>query len=135
MKVLGLVLSTLLLFVTPALAAEYQGRNIDGRKFPAKVYYSGTGGVYNVQVRFYRNRATIYFVDGSQTTIKLRRRVITDPSNIEGFGRLGQFYLGGIFSAGLAYSNTQDYLSNRQPPAPQLPEGFWRISLETTGLL
>ncbi|MBV9389064.1 MAG: hypothetical protein JOZ78_21820 [Chroococcidiopsidaceae cyanobacterium CP_BM_ER_R8_30] len=135
MKVLGLVLSTLLLLVTPALAAEYQGRSIDGRKFAAKAYYSATGGVYQVQVRFNRNRATIYFDDGSQTTIKLRRRVITDPSDIEGFGRLGQFYLGGIFSAGLDYTNTQDYLSNRQPPTtPQALQGFWRISLDSKDL-
>jgi len=132
MKVLGLVLSSLILLATPAIAAEYQGKNIDGRKFAAKAYYSGTGGVYRVQVQFKKNRATIYFAGGSQTTIKLRQRVITDSSDIEGFGRPGLVNIGGIFSAGLDYDN--DNISNSQPPGPHPPEGFWRISLDPTEL-
>jgi len=126
MKVLGLVLSALLLLATPSIAVEYQGKNIDGRKLAAKAYYSKTGAVYKVQVQFKKNRATIYFVNGGQVTIRLSHRVITDPSSIEGFGSPGVFNLGGIFSAGLAYDN----LSNRQPLGPQSFEGFWRISLE-----
>lgn len=128
-KIFGLVLSHLILLVAPAFAAEYQGKNIDGKKFAAKAYYSETGGVYNVQVKFKAKQAIIYFAGGSQTTIKLRNRIIIDPSNIQGFGRLGQVYLGGIFSAGLNYNNLGD-----RPPQFSPPEGFWRITLEPTAL-
>ena len=47
MKVLGLFLPVLFLLATPAMAVEYQGKNIDGKKLDAKAYYSQTGGVYN----------------------------------------------------------------------------------------
>jgi hypothetical protein len=57
----------------PAPAVEYQGRNLDGKKLAAKAYYYATGGVYNVQVRFKQERATIYFAEGNQITIQLRQ--------------------------------------------------------------
>ncbi len=129
MKVLGLVLFTLLLLTTPGTAVEYQGKNIDGRKLAAKAYYYKTGGVYEVQVRFKQSRATIYFVNGEQVTIRLNHRIITDPSRIEGVGSPGLFNLGG-FSAGLGYDN----LGDRQIPGPHSLEGYWRISLEQTGI-
>jgi hypothetical protein len=131
MKVLALVLSALLLLTTRVIAVEYQGKNIDGRKLVAKAYYYKTGAVYKVQVRFKQNRATIYFVNGEQVTIKLRHRVITDPSRIEGFGSPGLFNLGGIFSAGLGYDN----LGNSRHLGLQSLEGFWRISLEQTDIM
>lgn len=98
MKVLGLFLPALFVLSAPApclwhqgaIAVEYQGQNIDGKKLTAKAYYYATGGVYNVQVRFDK-RPTIYFSDGNQTTIQLNQQVVTDSKNIEGFGKLGQF--------------------------------------------
>ncbi|MDF5720585.1 MAG: hypothetical protein PUP91_08880 [Rhizonema sp. PD37] len=132
MKVLGLVLPTLLLLTTPVLAVEYQGRNIDDKKLPAKAYYYATGGVYDVQVRFKGNRATIYFTNNSQTTIRLNHRAIADPSNIEGFGRLGQISLNRFFSVGLEYDN--NLVGNRPIPGTRALEGFWRISIDSTEL-
>ena len=125
----GLLLSILLLLATPTMAAEYQGKNIDGRKLAAKLYSYRTGGVYDVQVQFNQNRATVYFVNGDKTTIRLSQKVITDPSDIEGVGRLGQFYLGGSFSVGLDYDRSSDNLSL---PGSQPLEDFWRISLAPT---
>jgi hypothetical protein len=132
MKVLGLVLSALFLLATPSTAVEYQGKNIDGRKLPAKAYYSVTGGVYNVEVSFHKNRATIYFEGGAQTTIQLSRRVITDPHDIEGFGKLGQFPINRIFSVGWNYDDNLTG-SNQVLPGLHPLEGFWRISLVQQG--
>jgi hypothetical protein len=128
MKVLGLILPTLFLLATPAMAVEYQGQNIDGKKLPAKVYYYATGGVYNIQVSFNKRQATIYFADGNQTTIQLKQQVITDSKNIEGFGKLGQYPVNETFSVGLVYNN--DWAGNGQPQQSNSLEGFWRISLE-----
>ncbi|MEH2325183.1 MAG: hypothetical protein V7K32_16810 [Nostoc sp.] len=39
MKILGLVLPVLLLLGTPAIAVEYKGQNIDGKKLPARACF------------------------------------------------------------------------------------------------
>jgi hypothetical protein len=126
MKVFGLVLSALLLLTAPARAAEYQGKNIDGFKLKGKALFSETGGVYDVMVLFKGNKATIFFDNGDQTTIKLRRQVITDPNNIEGVGGLGQYYLGGPFSVGLGSGDN---------PIGRSLQSFWRISVDLTDIL
>ncbi|MCC5651646.1 hypothetical protein LC609_17800 [Nostoc sp. XA013] len=90
---LRFLLPVLLLLGTPAIAVEFKGQNIDGQKLPARAYYYATGGVYKVQVRFHKKRATIYFDDGNQITIQLNQQVITDSNNIEGFGKIGQYPL------------------------------------------
>lgn len=128
MKVLGLVLPTLFLLTPPVMAVEYQGKNIDGTKLAAKAYYRATGGVYDVQVRFKQNRATIYFDGGYETTIQLQQKVITDPSNISGFGKLGHIFLNRAFSIGLIPDN--NLLGDTQPSSSPL-EGFWKISLDS----
>lgn len=136
MKVLGLILPALFLLSAPAIclrharaiAVEYQGQNIDGKKLTAKAYYYATGGVYNVQVRFDKRRATIYFSDGNQTTIQLNQQVVTDTKSIEGFGKLGQFPVNDIFSIGLVYNN--DLVGSGQSQQSNPLEGLWRISLE-----
>jgi hypothetical protein len=124
MKNLGLALLALSLLTTPAIAVEYQGRSLDGKKLPAKVYYYATGGVYDAQVRFDKQRATIYFSEGNQVTIQLKQQVITDPQNIQGFGKLGYYPLSRNFSIGLESDN------NEQLPESDPMEGFWRISLK-----
>jgi len=132
MKILSLVLPALFLLTTPAIAVEYQGKNIDGRKIPAKVYYYATGGVYNVQVSFQNNRATIYFNDDSETSIRLNRRSLSDLNDIEGFGKLGQIALNEVFSIGLDGNNL---LSNGQTlPESRSLEGLWRISIDPATL-
>lgn len=123
MKIFGLALSALLLLLAPARAAEYQGKNIDGFKLKGKAYLASTGGVYDVMVLFKGDKATIFFDNEDQTTIKLRRQVITDPNNIEGVGGLGQYYLGGPFSVGL---------SSGDNPIGSSLQSFWRISVDLT---
>ena len=123
MKVFGLVLSALLLLSVPARAAEYQGKNIDGFKLLGKALFSETGGVYDVMVLFKGNRATIFFANGDQTTIKLRHSVITDPNDIEGVGGIGQYPVRGSLSVGLTAGD------NRIGKPLQ---SFWRISMHVT---
>lgn len=123
MKVFGLVLSALLLLSAPARAAEYQGKNIDGVMLKGQALLSETGGVYDVMVLFKGERATIFFVNDDQITLKLRRKIITDPNNIEGIGGLGQYHLGGPFSVGLGPGDN---------PVGKPLQGFWRIRVDLT---
>jgi hypothetical protein len=126
----GWLLICIVLGATPTIAAEYHGKNIDGKRFPGKVYAYETGGVFNVQVEFKKKQAILYFVNGTQQTLRLKRSEITDPRNIFGWGRRGFLTLGGIFSIGVA----DDSSSNLEPPRPRPFEGFWRISLNEADL-
>jgi hypothetical protein len=110
---------------SPAIAVEYQGKNIDGRRFVGKVYAYETGGVFNVEVEFQKKQATLYFVNGSQQIIRLKRSDITDPQNIVGWSRK-LLSIGDIFSVGVA----DDSSSNTEPPRPRPFEGLWRLSLK-----
>jgi hypothetical protein len=112
-----------------AIAAEYQGKNIDGRRFKGQVYSYETGGIFEVEVEFHKKQATLYFVNGSQQTVRLKQSKILDPKGIEVWSR-GFFTIGDIFSLGVA-DNSSD---NLQPPRPRPFEGFWRISLQDTDL-
>jgi hypothetical protein len=111
------------------IAAEYQGRNIDGRRFKGQVYSYETGGVFDVEVEFRKKQATLYFVNGSRQTVRLKQSKILDLKGIEVWSR-GFFTIGDIFSIGVA-DNSSD---NLQPPRPRPFEGFWRISLQDTDL-
>jgi hypothetical protein len=108
----------------PAIAAEYQGKNIDGRKFPAQAYLYETGGVFEVEVEFKQNRATLYFANGSRQTLRLNQAVITDPARIEGWGMPFNFQVGGFLRLGIVQSD----LGNLQP-SRQL-EGRWQIRIK-----
>jgi hypothetical protein len=119
-----------LLWIEPAIAAEYRGKNIDGKRFAGKVYSLETGGVFKVQVEFRKKQAVLYFVNGGQQIIRLKRPKIVDPKNIVGWGRSGFFTLGGILSVGVA----DDSSSNTEPPRPRPFAGFWRISLNEADL-
>lgn len=131
MKVFGFVVTTLLLLTMPARAVEYQGKNLDGIKLPAKVTSYKTGGEYDVEVQFKQNLATIYFAHGGQTTIRLTQRVITDPNNIEGIGKLGQVYLGNSFSIGLDFDrSTGDVAASVTPTTDYI----WSIRLDPASL-
>ena len=131
MKKFGFMITALLLLTAPAYAVEYQGKNLDGIKLPAKVTSYKTGGEYDVQVQFKQNLATIYFSHGGQTTIRLTQRVITDPNKIEGIGKLGQVYLGRVFSVGLDFDR-----SNSDVAASVVPttDYLWSIRLDPDSL-
>lgn len=126
----GLAFSLFILLTAPANAVEYQGKNIDGRRFDAKAYSYETGGIYDIQVQFERNRATMYFVGGSQITIRLKQGV-TNLDNIEGYspGPLSIGVGGVSFGVGIA-SSLDNSLDNPQSLQPRPFKGFWRISLQ-----
>lgn len=126
MKIWGLILAWLFFLSVPVLGLEYQGRNLDGRKIPAKAYYQRTGGVYDVQVVFEGNRATLIFADGGQTTIQLRQSVITDLNNIQGMGRLGYIRVGSGVSVGL--ENGQE-TGNLGTQGSRGVNDIWRLKL------
>lgn len=107
-----------------AIAAEYQGHNIDGQTFAATAYSYETGGLFDIQVQFNERRATMTFAGGSQQTIRLNRPVIRDPSRIFGRSR-GLISIGGLLNIDLIESR----VDNIQPSRPQPFEGLWRISL------
>jgi hypothetical protein len=123
-----LVLCTVLV-ANSAIAAEYRGKSIDGKRFAGKVYSYETGGVFDVKVEFQNKKAVLYFVNGGQQTLRLKRAEIRDPRNIVGWGR-GFLNIGGIFSVGVA----DDSSGNTEPPRPRPFEGFWRISLNEADL-
>lgn len=131
MKVLGFVLTALLLLAMPVRAVEYQGKNLDGIKLPAKVTSSKTGGESDVQVQFKQNLATIYFPHGEQTTIRLTHRVITDPNRIQGIGKLGQVYLGNTFSVGLDFDRSTDDVA---ASVTSTTDYLWSIHLDPVSL-
>uniref|UniRef100_A0A0C1REN3 Uncharacterized protein n=1 Tax=Tolypothrix bouteillei VB521301 TaxID=1479485 RepID=A0A0C1REN3_9CYAN len=127
MKILQLVLSAVFLLTTPAMGAEYRLKNIDGKKLAATAYYGSTGGVYKVRVLFKENQAVIYFDGGSQITLQLNQRAISDPNNIVAFGTLGQIPVNKVFRVGLVYNDGS--LTNSQSSESPLKD-FWRISLD-----
>ncbi|QIR37196.1 hypothetical protein HCG51_11015 [Tolypothrix sp. PCC 7910] len=130
MKIFRLVVSALLLLSSPAMAVEYKGYSIDGQKLPARAYYYATGGIYNVQVSFHKQRATIYFNDGNQIDIQLNNQVILDAKNIEGFGKLGQYRVNNFFSVGLIYGSDWPSATDSQLQQSNPLEGLWKISLD-----
>jgi hypothetical protein len=127
MKAPGLLVSALALLLTPpTLAVEYQGKNIDGRKLPANIYSYKTGGLYEAQVQFKQDFATIYFVNGSQLTIRLNQRTITDPKNILGYGRPGQIPLSRWLAVGVG---SEAGLSGNVALGAGRLEDLWSIQL------
>jgi hypothetical protein len=112
-----------------AIAAEYQGKNIDGRRFHGKVYSYETGGVFEAEVEFRNKQATLYFVNGSVQKVRLSQPKIQNLSNIEATSQ-GLINIGGIFNFGL----TSESPDNLQQTHPRPFEGFWRISLHETDL-
>jgi hypothetical protein len=56
---------------------------------------------------------------------------ITDPNEIEGFGKLGQIPLSDTFSIGLEYDS--NLVGDQQLSSSPL-EGFWKISLDASEL-
>ncbi|MGA7937128.1 MAG: hypothetical protein WCA35_26490 [Kovacikia sp.] len=131
MKVFGLAVSSLILLAMPTLAAEYRGKNIDGRKLAAQIYSYKTGGVYDAQVQFKQDQAIIYFVNGGQLTVRLNQRTIADPSNVLGYGRQGQLPLGRSFGLGLGSDNG---LTGSLNVGTGRLDDLWRINLNPSGL-
>lgn len=117
----------MLLAQPKVMAAEYQGQILDGQTFDATAYSHGSGGTFDVQVKFKKKRATLYFVNGGQQTIWLDRREIKDPQQITGWGRPFGVRVGGFFNVGLSDNRS---LHNLEPTGMSSFEGLWSISLE-----
>lgn len=132
MKIFWLTLSTLSLLATPVIAAEYQGKNIDGKKIPARVFYQQTGGVYDVEVEFNGDRATLHFTDGSQVILNLASPNINDPTNIIGYGRIGFIPINRRFSFGLESGDPNNNVGS-PTPSPSAPD-IWKIQLDPKNL-
>jgi len=126
MKSVWLTLAMLLCQMPDGLAAEYRGKIIDGRTFPAQVYSYETGGVYDARVQFNGNQVTITFPGGGQFLARLQQSTIRDPTKIEVFGRPGTIPLGNSFSIGFNYGSARD---NLFPNSPNSLGSFWRISI------
>ena len=66
------------------LAAEYQGRNIDGELYDARVKNRTRSSVwYRVKVEFDADKIIIYFREGGRVRLTLSDEEIDDPSDIE----------------------------------------------------
>lgn len=113
----------------PAIAAEYQGKNIDGKKFPAQAYLRETGGLFDVQVEFKQDQAILYFGQGSRQKIRLTQPVITDPSRIEGWGMPFSVQVGGKVQLGILEGDLES-----NPQQPRSLEGLWQIRIKAADL-
>lgn len=127
MKFVWFTLAILLCQMPRGLAAEYGGKSIDGRTFPAQVYSYETGGVYDAQVQFNGNQVTIEFTSGGRLLVRLQQPMIQDPTKIEVSGKPGTIPLSNSFSIGFGYGSTSDNLS---PNSPNPLGSFWRISID-----
>ena len=66
-------------------AAEYKGRNVDGRSFSATAFSYDTGKYYYGEVEFNGTEATFTFSSGKSVTLEIDDEEIDDPSNISAF--------------------------------------------------
>jgi hypothetical protein len=106
-----------------AIAAEYQGQNIDGQRFSGMIYSHETGGRFNVDVEFKGKTATVYFVNGGKKLLKLNSRTIRNPREIHGWSQ-GIFSIGTVFSIGVAQDT-----GNREDPYPRPFSGYWTLDV------
>jgi hypothetical protein len=126
----GLALWSTVMSSQTGFAAEYNGKNIDGKKLAATVYYQETGGTFNVQVEFQGNQAILYFVNGSQQILQIQEIVISNPHQIYGWGRSLSLNIYGIFNIGLVEIRRE---IGESFTARHL-EGFWTINLDENAL-
>lgn len=109
----------LLTFLAPtAMAAEYQGRTLDGQPLKARVYAYETGGVFDATVEFEGRRAMIQFVNGSQLWAVVDK-TIKNPNRIRATTGLQIFGVG----LGAGYGSLS-------LPATRPLQGIWLIDLE-----
>ncbi len=68
--------------ISPARAATYQGRSVDGPRYHAKLMNNDYGSYPSVEVRFQGDRATVYFPAGGRIVLTLQDEDIVDPHAI-----------------------------------------------------
>lgn len=79
------MLSIISIFNTNVHAAEYNGRDIDGKSFSCTAFSYNTGKYYYAQVEFYGDEATLFFSNGGQVVLTIDDEEIDDPSSISAF--------------------------------------------------
>ena len=68
-----------------AVAATYNGQDVDGTSYDCTAYSYETGKYYNVQVEFSGDEATLYFSNGGRRTLTLDNEEIDDPHSISAY--------------------------------------------------
>src|SRR5215472_10568499 len=77
-----LVPSLLLCITVPALAADYQGRNLDGTRYSAFARSFVTGKYYPARVVFDQNQANVLLESGERLNLVLEDERIDDLEEI-----------------------------------------------------
>ena len=67
------------------VAATYNQRNIDGKRFNAQAFSYATGRWYDVQVQFSGDQASIYFPRGGRLIVVIDDEEIDDLDEISAF--------------------------------------------------
>ncbi|MFH1581966.1 MAG: hypothetical protein ABIC39_07895 [Pseudomonadota bacterium] len=84
-KFLAILMIAGFIISSKAMAAEYNGYDIDGESFSCTAYSYDTGNYYYVTVEFSGSDVTIYFDNGGYITVTIDDEVIDDPSSISAY--------------------------------------------------
>ena len=84
-QTLSLLMSIMLTLSSLSLAAEYQGRNIDGEVFEATAYSYSTAKYYSVSVEFEGDEVIVHFQKGGRVRLTLDDEEIDDPHDISAY--------------------------------------------------
>jgi hypothetical protein len=71
-----------LAFPSLSIAAEYQGRNVDGHRYRGSVSNNDYGLYTNVEIKFQGDRAYILLASGARLILNLDEEEIVDPHAI-----------------------------------------------------
>lgn len=80
----------LLVLCVSALGAEYQGKNIDGKRYEAEI--KAPKAIHSGKVEFQGNRATLYF-DGKGVEVKLESESIENPNKVYAWNEEGSWVI------------------------------------------
>ena len=66
----------------PTLAATFQGRSVDGRRYQGSVLNNDYGLIDGVEIRFHSEHAYVYLHGGGRLVLILQDEDIADPHRI-----------------------------------------------------